>query len=64
MVAQRLAVDPNVDLRPGVVAATALAAMRVAFTNWLVAGAVGDLIAMTAEALDLLGGGLQQVHGA
>ncbi len=64
MVAQRLAVDPTVDLRPGVVAATALAAMRVAFTNWLVAGAVGDLIAMTAEALDLLGGGLQQVHGA
>jgi AcrR family transcriptional regulator len=64
MVAQRLAVDPNVDLRPGVVAATALAAMRVAFTNWLVAGAVGDLIAMTAEALDLLDGGLQQVHGA
>jgi AcrR family transcriptional regulator len=63
MVAERLAVDPNVDLRPGVVAATALAAMRVAFTNWLVAGATGDLIAMTAEALDLLGGGLQQVHG-
>jgi AcrR family transcriptional regulator len=63
MVADRLAVDPNVDLRPGVVAATALAAMRVAFTNWLVAGATGDLIAMTAEALDLLDGGLQQVHG-
>jgi AcrR family transcriptional regulator len=63
MVAERLAVDPNVDLRPGVVAATALAAMRVAFTNWLVAGATGDLIAMTTEALDLLGGGLQQVHG-
>src|SRR5256884_102120 len=62
MVAERLHVDPNVDLRPGVVAATALAAMRVAFTNWLVAGATGDLIAMTAEALDLLGGGLQQVH--
>jgi hypothetical protein len=35
----------------------------VAFTNWLVAGATGDLIAMTAEALDLLGGGLQQVRG-
>ena len=63
MVADRLAVDPNVDLRPGVVAATALAAMRVAFTNWLVAGATGDLIAMTTAALDLLDGGLQQVHG-
>src|SRR5258705_7624987 len=64
MVAQRLAVDPTVDLRPGVVAATALAAMRVAFTNWLVAGAVGGLIAMTAEAPGLPGGGLQQGHGA
>jgi hypothetical protein len=62
MVADRLGVDPVVDLRPGVVAATALAAMRVAFTNWLTAGAQGDLIAMTTEALDLLDGGLQQVH--
>jgi len=62
MVAERLGVDPAVDLRPGVVAATALAAMRVAYNNWLAAGAGGDLIAMTAEALDLLDGGLQQVH--
>jgi AcrR family transcriptional regulator len=62
MVADRLGVDPAVDLRPGVVAATALAAMRVAFGNWLSAGAQGDLIAMTTEALDLLDGGLQQVH--
>ena len=62
MVADRLGVDPAVDLRPGVVAATALAAMRVAFGNWLSAGAEGDLIAMTTEALDLLDGGLQQVH--
>jgi AcrR family transcriptional regulator len=63
MVADRLGVDPAVDLRPGVVAATALAAMRVAYNNWLTAGASGDLIAMTTEALDLLDGGLQQVHG-
>ena len=61
MVADRLGVDPAVDLRPGVVAATALAAMRVAFTNWLTNGATDDLIAMTTEALDLLDGGLQQV---
>jgi AcrR family transcriptional regulator len=61
MVADRLGVDPTVDLRPGVVAATALAAMRVAFTNWLTTGATDDLIAMTTEALDLLDGGLQQV---
>src|SRR2546423_6077723 len=62
MVAERLGVDPTLDLRPGVVAATALAAMRVAFQTWLTAGAKGDLIAMTTEALDLLDGGLQQVH--
>ena len=63
MVADRLGVDPIADLRPGVVAATALAAMRVAFTNWLNAGATGDLIRLTAEALDLLDGGLQLLHG-
>jgi len=63
MVADRLGVDPVADLRPGVVAATALAAMRVAFNNWLNAGASGDLIALTADALDLLDGGLQLLHG-
>ena len=62
MVAARLGVDATTDLRPGVVSATTLAAMRVAFQNWLAAGATGDLIALTAEALDLLDGGLQQVH--
>jgi AcrR family transcriptional regulator len=64
MVAERLGVDPATDLRPGVVSAATVAAMRVAFQSWLTAGATGDLIAMTAEALDLLDGGLQQVHGA
>jgi AcrR family transcriptional regulator len=62
MVAARLGVDPVKDLRPGVVAAAALAAMRVAFTNWLVAGCKGDVIALTTEALDLLDGGLGQLH--
>jgi len=62
MVAERLGVDPVTDLRPGVVSAATLAAMRVAFTNWLMAGCDGDLIALTAEALDLLDGGLQQLH--
>jgi AcrR family transcriptional regulator len=62
MVADRLGVDPAKDLRPGVVSAATLAAMRVAFTNWLTAGCDGDLIALTAEALDLLDGGLQQLH--
>jgi AcrR family transcriptional regulator len=62
MVAARLGVDPVKDLRPGIVSATALAAMRVAFTNWLTAGCEGDLIALTMEALDLLDGGLGQIH--
>lgn len=62
MVAERLGVDPVTDLRPGVVSATTLAAMRVAFTNWLSSGCDGDLIALTTEALDLLDGGLQQLH--
>ena len=62
MVAERLGVDPVADLRPGVVAAAGLAAMRVAFTNWLSSGCDGDLIALTTEALDLLDGGLQQLH--
>jgi AcrR family transcriptional regulator len=62
MVADRLGVDPVADLRPGVLAAATLAAMRVAFTNWLVAGCKGDLIKLTAEALDLLDGGLQQLQ--
>ena len=62
LVAERLGVDPVTDLRPGVVSAATLAAMRVAFTNWLTSGCDGDLIAMTAEALDLLDGGLQQLH--
>ena len=62
MVADRLGVDPVQDLRPGVVSAATLAAMRVAFTIWLSTGAKDDLIALTAEALDLLNGGLQQLH--
>lgn len=62
MVADRLGVDPVTDLRPGVVAAAALAAMRVAFTIWLTAGCEGDVIELTKEALDLLDGGLGQLH--
>lgn len=62
MVADRLGVDPIKDLRPGVVSAATLAAMRVAFTIWLSAGCSGDLIELTTEALDLLDGGLGQLH--
>lgn len=62
MVADRLGVDPVKDLRPGVVAAAALAAMRVAFTIWLTADCEGDVIELTKEALDLLDGGLGQLR--
>jgi len=62
MVATRLGVDPVKDLRPGVVSAAALAAMRVAFTTWLAAGCAGDVIGLTTQALDLLDGGLGQLH--
>jgi AcrR family transcriptional regulator len=61
MAAERLGVDPAVDLRPSVVAATTLAAMRVAYTAWYAGGGQAHLPTMVAEALDLLDGGLQQV---
>ena len=59
MLAARMGVDPAKDLRPGVVAATTMAAMRVATANWLAGGGQGDLPVIVAEALDLLDGGLQ-----
>src|SRR5439155_7891645 len=59
MLAARMGVDPAKDLRPGVVAATTMAAMRVATANWLARGGQGDLPVIVAEALDLLDGGLQ-----
>jgi AcrR family transcriptional regulator len=59
MLAGRMGVDPLKDLRPGVVAATAMAAMRIATANWLAGGGKGDLPAIVGAALDLLDGGLQ-----
>jgi AcrR family transcriptional regulator len=59
MLAERMGVDPAKDLRPGTVAATTMAAMRVATANWLALGGQGDLPAIVAAALDLLDGGLQ-----
>jgi AcrR family transcriptional regulator len=38
MLAGRMGVDPGEDLRPGVVAATTMAAMRIATANWLAMG--------------------------
>ncbi|HEV8623857.1 MAG TPA: TetR family transcriptional regulator [Acidimicrobiia bacterium] len=59
MLAERMGVDPADDLRPGVIAATTMSAMRVATANWLAGGGQGDLPAIVAAALDLLDGGLQ-----
>ena len=59
MLAGRMGVDPAEDLRPGVVAATTMAAMRVATVNWLAGGGEGDLPGIVAASLDLLDGGLQ-----
>ena len=64
MLAARMGVNPAKDLRPGVVAATAMAAMRVATANWLTRGGQGDLPATVAAALDLLDGGLQAAAAA
>jgi AcrR family transcriptional regulator len=60
LVAEWLGVDPAVDLRPAVVAATTLAALRVAVADWLAGGGQAHLPTLVAEALDLLDGGLQQ----
>jgi AcrR family transcriptional regulator len=63
LVAQRLGVDPAIDLRPAVMASTTLAAMRVAIGMWLAGEGRANLPALVAEALDLLDGGLQQLEG-
>jgi AcrR family transcriptional regulator len=60
LVAEWLGVDPAQDLRPGIVAAATLAALRVAMSAWLAEGGTAHLPTLVAEALDLLDGGLQQ----
>ena len=61
LMAEWLGVDPEEDLRPSVVAATALAAVRVAMAAWMQDEGQGHLPTMVEEALDLLDGGLR--HG-
>lgn len=60
LVAEWLGVDPTRDLRPAIVAATTLAALRVALNAWLADGGKAHLPTLAAEALDLLDGGLQR----
>ncbi len=65
LMAEWLGVDPVKDLRPGVVAATTMGALRVAFNAWLADGGESHLPTLVDEALDLLDGGLQQgVNGS
>lgn len=61
LMAEWMGVEPAKDLRPSIVAATALAAVRVAMAAWLEGGGRQHLPSMVEEALDLLDGGL--VHG-
>ncbi|MGH9002441.1 MAG: TetR family transcriptional regulator [Acidimicrobiia bacterium] len=61
MVAEHLGVDAQGDLRPAVVAATMLGALRAAFGMWLEGGGTAHLPSLVAEALDLLDSGLLQM---
>lgn len=58
-VARRLSVDPAADLRCRLVAATAVAALRAAFYVWAAGGFTGDFRNLVAEALDVLGRGIE-----
>ncbi|MGH8975330.1 MAG: TetR family transcriptional regulator [Acidimicrobiia bacterium] len=61
MVAEHLGVDAHGDLRPAVVAATMLGALRAAFGMWLEGGGKAHLPGLVAESLDLLDSGLLQM---
>ena len=61
MVAEHLGVDAQGDLRPAVVAATMLGALRASFGMWLEGGGKAHLPSLVAEALDLLDSGLLQM---
>jgi AcrR family transcriptional regulator len=57
-VAARTGCDPTVDLYPGVVAAAAVGAMRVAVAHWRAAGESASLPALVVAAFDVLAAGL------
>lgn len=62
-VAERLGVDPVVDLRPAIAAAATIGALRVAVEHWTSSGGLLDLSALVEEALALVRAdyGLSQV---
>ena len=54
-VAARLEVDPSVNLRPRLLAGTAIAAMSAARDLWLASNGSGDVVGLLREAFDALG---------
>jgi AcrR family transcriptional regulator len=58
MVAARTGSDPDADLYPGVLAAAAVGAMRVAITHWHAGGDSAPLAELVMDAFDVLAGGL------
>jgi AcrR family transcriptional regulator len=57
-VAARTGFDPDTDLYPGVAAAAAIGAVRVAVAHWRTAGSDAPLPDLLAEAFDVLAAGL------
>ena len=60
-VAERLGVDPAVDLRPGVFVASAWGACRVAQQRWVDSSGQEDLRTLTADAFRTLADGVVQL---
>ncbi len=58
LIADRLATDPVIDMRPALIAACAGAAIRVATDTWIATGMVGSLGPTVDEAFSLLTSGL------
>jgi AcrR family transcriptional regulator len=54
LIAERLGVDPKTDLGPALIAACAVAAMRVATTQWLLADGSRPLLPIVEQALSML----------
>ncbi|MFI5043612.1 MAG: TetR family transcriptional regulator [Acidimicrobiales bacterium] len=58
IIAERMEVDADSDLRPRLTAACAIAAVRVATDVWVAGGGRGDVAAVIDDALELLVDGL------
>jgi len=54
LIAERLGVDPTLDLRPALIAGCAVTAMRVATTQWLLGDGSQPLLPIVEHALSML----------